>query len=42
MYFQVCDIKLVETANTKDLKALDPIVVKSNNDEYGEIGGLML
>lgn len=39
MYFQVCDIKLVETANTKDLmKALDPIVVKSNNGEYGEGG----
>lgn len=39
MYFQVVDIKLVETANTKDLlKALDPIAVKSNNGEY-EDGG---
>ena len=37
MYFQVVDIKMVETANTKDLlKAIDPIMVKVNNGEYTE------
>lgn len=35
MYFQVVDIKLIETANTKALlAALDPIIVKADNGDY--------